>query len=341
MNNQHLSRLDTRVADRLLDQDGRPPPGLDGLVRLLVAASAPARPGELVGEPDAAAAYRAVRLGRPDPLPDRRRPLRTRISAPRWLRTGGPVRAGVLAAVVVAVGGGATLAATSGALREPSTTTARPRPDVAVPAAPVTPSGTAPGTAAPPAAHLDLCRAYAGVPRPDAPPSGAGPTSGPGGDPGGGPAGGRPSGTGQTDNRDAGQTDDDRDTGPADDDRDPGGRRAGATGTTAPAPAADLVAAAGGVDRVAAYCAAVLAAADSATSRVVPPPAARTPVDRPSGTPAHPTRRPEQPPGPDRAPGTTPAGRPSMPPRSTNQPGSRPGDQPGVGDPGTGSRRER
>ncbi|MGC5019107.1 hypothetical protein [Micromonospora sp. DT47] len=112
---------DRAESDRLLDaaHAGTPPAeGADPLTRLLSAASAPARPGELAGEQEALAAFRAVRVaGAAAPVaPARRR---------RGLTTGVVAWIGGIAATATA--GAAFAAVTIDRPAEP------PRPPVPAP----------------------------------------------------------------------------------------------------------------------------------------------------------------------------------------------------------------
>ncbi|MEV0429053.1 hypothetical protein [Micromonospora sp. NPDC050495] len=77
---------DRAETDRLLDaaRAGRPPgPDADPLARLLAAAAAPAEPGELGGEEQALAAFRAARA-EPAPAPARASRRRLRLGAAAW-----------------------------------------------------------------------------------------------------------------------------------------------------------------------------------------------------------------------------------------------------------------
>ncbi|WKU06519.1 hypothetical protein [Micromonospora sp. HUAS LYJ1] len=75
-------------AERLLDPTGpdAPPPTDDPLTRLLAAAAAPARPGELAGEQAALAAFRAARgAAAPGPAPAGRRRPRLTTGVVAWI----------------------------------------------------------------------------------------------------------------------------------------------------------------------------------------------------------------------------------------------------------------
>ncbi|PWU43634.1 hypothetical protein DLJ46_30390, partial [Micromonospora globispora] len=79
---------DRTESERLLDtaREGRPrAAGADPLVHLLAAAAAPGNPGELSGEEQAIAAFRAARAAGA-PAPHRApRPRRFRVGAPAWV----------------------------------------------------------------------------------------------------------------------------------------------------------------------------------------------------------------------------------------------------------------
>ena len=78
---------DRAESERLLDaaRDGRPTADADPLRHLLAAAAAPANPGELSGEEQALAAFRAARAA-PAPAPARApRPRRLRAHAAAWV----------------------------------------------------------------------------------------------------------------------------------------------------------------------------------------------------------------------------------------------------------------
>ena len=74
-------------SERLLDtaREGRPATGADPLVHLLAAAAAPGNPGELSGEEQALAAFRAARAAAA-PVPHRApRPRRLRVGVAAWV----------------------------------------------------------------------------------------------------------------------------------------------------------------------------------------------------------------------------------------------------------------
>ncbi|MEO3779304.1 hypothetical protein ABGB16_21155 [Micromonospora sp. B11E3] len=130
---------DRSASDRLLDAARAGRPADDPLARLLAAAAAPARPGELAGEEAALAAFRAA----PGPAPTRR-PGRRRLTvgAFAWI--------GALAATATA--GVAVAAVTLDRGEEPvppppPAPTEAPSPSPADSA--VTPGGAGPGGAAP------------------------------------------------------------------------------------------------------------------------------------------------------------------------------------------------
>lgn len=73
-------------AERLLDPTGSPPATDDPLARLLAAAAAPARPGELAGEQAAVEAFRTVRTsGVPGPAATGRRRRRLTTGVVAWI----------------------------------------------------------------------------------------------------------------------------------------------------------------------------------------------------------------------------------------------------------------
>ncbi|GLY22101.1 hypothetical protein [Micromonospora sp. NBRC 101691] len=160
------SRRPDETAERLLDTAataGVDPPD-EPVARLLAAAAASARPGELAGEEAALAAFRAARTQRPAPVPPP--PPRRTARAVAWLA-------------------GLTVAATAGVAvatvdlhrsdpppAPPAPTTPAPAPPETVPTPTRTPSA-ATGTTAPPsgeqprrstsprpAGHRGLCNAY-------------------------------------------------------------------------------------------------------------------------------------------------------------------------------------
>ncbi|MFI6226072.1 hypothetical protein ACIBCR_01995 [Micromonospora echinospora] len=159
------SRRPDETAERLLDTvaAGVDPPD-EPVARLLAAAAASARPGELAGEDAALAAFRAARTQRPAPVPPPR-PRRT-ARAVAWL-------AGL---TVVATAGVAVatvdLHRSDPPPAPPAPTTPAPAPPETAPTPTRTPSGTT-GTTAPPAgeqprrstgprpaAQRGLCTAY-------------------------------------------------------------------------------------------------------------------------------------------------------------------------------------
>lgn len=235
---------DRAESERLLDQargGRRRAADPDPLVNLLAAAAAPANPGELSGEEQAMAAFRAARAGIPAPVP-------ARVPRRRRLRAGAAAWAAGLAATATA---GAAFAAVS--LDRPE----QPAP----PPQSGTPGNTGSGGSPSQTGSGD--------------PTGGGPASSPGvpSTAGGGP--GRPAGTEQLTGLCRAYL------------AKPAGQRARALETAA---FADLVAAAGGADRVDGLC-----------RRLVPDPAPKpSPSVRATGspgpatvpTPAAPTGRP-------------------------------------------------
>ncbi|MGK5519469.1 hypothetical protein ACSNN9_08940 [Micromonospora sp. URMC 107] len=160
---------DRDASDRLLDAARAGAPGTpdtdgsDPLVRLLSAAAAPARPGELAGEEDALAAFRAARAAGPAagavPSPRRRR------------FTAGAVAWG--AGIAVTATAGAAFAAVT--LDRADDPVPPPRPATATPATP------APGTTGPGATEPERDKptgATGGHPSGSAPHPSAAPTSG-------------------------------------------------------------------------------------------------------------------------------------------------------------------
>jgi hypothetical protein len=151
-------RLDRATAEHLLDGAGTgATSGHEALGRLLAAAAAPPRDGELGGELAAMAAFRAARL---TPVPEPRRPSMMKMAMAKLLT----VKAAAVLAVTAA--GGAALATTTGAVPNPLSD----KPNgAAVSAAPSRPGGDHPPSAAAgpdgggspsPSLH-GLCRAYA------------------------------------------------------------------------------------------------------------------------------------------------------------------------------------
>ncbi|XTZ17527.1 hypothetical protein ACQSSU_09250 [Micromonospora echinospora] len=159
-------RPDEQTAERLLDTvatAGVDPPD-EPVARLLAAAAASARPGELAGEDAALAAFRAARTQRPAPVPPPR-PRRT-ARAVAWL-------AGL---TVVATAGVAVatvhLHRSDPPPTPPAPTTPAPAPPETAPTPTRTPSAATGTTAAPsgaqprrstsprPAAQRGLCTAY-------------------------------------------------------------------------------------------------------------------------------------------------------------------------------------
>lgn len=200
---------DRAESERLLDtaREGRPPAArADPLVHLLAAAAAPGNPGELSGEEQALAAFRAARATAA-PVPHRApRPRRLRVGVAAWV-------AG-LAATATA---GVAFAAVS---------LDRPQEPVAPPA-PGTPGSTGSGTAGSP---TGAGGPTGGAPGSAAPSTGSAPTGGPG----------RPAGTEQLAGLCRAYL------------AKPLGQRDRALATAA---FADVVAAAGGTDRVDGFCA--------------------------------------------------------------------------------------
>ncbi|MFC4147592.1 hypothetical protein ACFO0M_15150 [Micromonospora mangrovi] len=245
---------DRAESERLLDgiRDGRPPTrDADPLVRLLAAAAAPANPGELSGEEQALAAFRAARA-HPAPAPAR---------APR--RHG--VRIGAVAWVA-----GLAATATAGIA---FATVSLDRPEQpATPPAPATPASSGPGVDGSPS-HSGSGTPTEGGATPSVAPTPTGAT--PGDAPGG--ATGRP-------DRPAGVT---QLTGLCRSyQAKPAAQRAKALKTPA---YADLVTAAGGADRIEAYCLRLVPAASPKPS----PDARNTRSPGPTAvpSPAAPTHR--------------------------------------------------
>ncbi|MDH6460782.1 hypothetical protein M2302_000943 [Micromonospora sp. A200] len=153
---------DRAEAERLLDAArtaDAPPAGDDPLARLLSAAAAPARPGELAGEEAALAGFRAARAAgasAPSPAPPSRRRRRVTTGVVAWV-------AGIAA---TATAGAAFAAVTLDRGDEPA-----PRPSASVPGGsgsdPAAPSSSGGGSTT-------------GAPTPGAGPSAASPSGRPG-----------------------------------------------------------------------------------------------------------------------------------------------------------------